>query len=339
MEILQISNSSFHSHKVSVPIHKYIFSIDIHSFKELAYSEPSYTWLSLYFQSWIRFRMIIPIKAKNLFHIRNLLQYLLHLHNCKANLVWITGVVPGHAGEPGNELANELARSIDPTACLLSFSCFTQITFLIYRAASSIYLHHPSYFNSKISYHSIYLHTEPFLLTKPWFVTLTRLFRKLLGSICCLGLGYHCFPAPLARFILNLSPYCPLCPDTFTLVTSNHVLHCPELQPITQNFKQILSLSETPRPWLIITSLLAILDPLVPHRFAQFIAQLFPYIYLNLKMNNLSQPWLPSRAYQLDPSNSYFFFFFNHFFFYFVHKIASLYMLYISFLYLISCIK
>jgi len=38
-------------------------------------------------------------------------------------------------------------------------------------------------------------------------------------AICCLWFNHHCLPANLARFILSISPYCPLHRDTFTLAT------------------------------------------------------------------------------------------------------------------------
>ena len=95
-----------------------------------------------------------------------------------------------------------------------------------------------THFIANINHHPDYFRIQPSLPNKPWFANFPSLSRGAIVSICRLHFGHHCLPATLARFLSNVSPYCPLHPTTFTLAISNHIfLVWPELQANIKNFE------------------------------------------------------------------------------------------------------
>ena len=142
-------------------------------------------------------------KTPIIIFIRNLLQYLLHFANSKTDFIW----VPGHAVIPGNELADEMARSTPASAP--TFSLLTH-SYLIIHLKNNLTETWTTHFNSNISHTSIYYRIQPSIPSNPWFVDLPGFTRKSMVAICHFRFGHHCLPATLARFIPDLSPYTAL---------------------------------------------------------------------------------------------------------------------------------
>jgi len=173
---------------------------------------------------------------------------------------------PGYAGIPGNELANEMARSTSASAP--TFSLLTRSDLLIH-LKNNLTETWTTHFNSDIS-HRI----QPSIPSNPWFVNLLGFTSKSIVAICRLRFEHHCLPATLARFIPYLSPYCPFHPHTLTLATLNHIfLECPNPLPSIKNLKisshSLVLLDRGPVPSLLTTK-----DPLIYYAFAQFRSQL-----------------------------------------------------------------
>jgi len=106
--------------------------------------------------------------------------------------------------------------------------------------------------NFNISQASTYYRIQPSIPSNPWFVDLPRFTRKSIVAICRLRFGHHCLLATLARFIPDLSPYCPLHPHALTLATPNHIfLECSDLLPSIEKFENLLSLSGALRRWSV----------------------------------------------------------------------------------------
>jgi len=125
-----------------------------------------------------------------------------------------------------------------------------------------------------VNHTSTYYRIQPSIPSNPWLVDLPGFTRKTIVSICRLRFGHHCLPATLARFLSDLSPYCPFHPHTLTLSIPNHILlECPNLLPSIKKFENLLSLSDALRPWSVAT-LLTTKDPLIYHAFTQFLSQL-----------------------------------------------------------------
>jgi len=179
--------------------------------------------------------------------------------------------MPGHAGIPGNEFTDEMVRSTPATAP--TFSLLTHSDLLIH-LKNNLTGTWTRNFNSNISHTSAYYQIQLSIPSNPWFFDLPGFTRESIVAIRRLiRFGHDYLPATLARFIPNLSPYCPLHPHTRTLATSNHIfLECPNLLPSIERFEN-LSVSGAPRPWSV-TSSLTTKDPLIYHAFAQFLSQL-----------------------------------------------------------------
>jgi len=139
-------------------------------------------------------------------YIRNILQYLLHFHNCKINFIWVSGP----SGIPGNELVDQLAKSAS-----ISFHTPT----------SSPTSSTPSPTHGSINFRKILVVTpftpeyNPSLPTKPWFSDVPQFSRKTIVTSCRLRFGHNAFrrhyqgsfpPSPLTvHFIPKLTPWQP----------------------------------------------------------------------------------------------------------------------------------
>jgi len=207
--------------------------------------------------------------------IRNILQYLMHYQNCKA-----TFLISGY------ETADRLARTTNNTSQFFPFQTCNDILSQLRHSQTQYWT---QYHQNNIGKLLIYKHIQPNLRPKPWFLHCPQSSRKTIVSICQIRFGHHRLPASLARFIPNISPYCPLHPETLTLYTPNHIFQCPELLPLIQKFENLLALSGAQSPWSI-ASLIAHRDPLVYLAIAQFINNLSPKLLSNQKYSPYYPP-------------------------------------------------